>query len=390
LQNANADDILRLNMSIRPRILRPQKGSFFLLGPRGTGKTLWTRSAFPDAIVVDLLDPAQYLLYSSRPERLRELVMGAPDGGTVVIDEVQKVPRILEVVHQLITDACPVRFVLTGSSARKLRRGDVNLLGGRATRVQFHPYVASELGSDFSIDKALQFGMVPVVVEAIQSFETLRAYTALYIHEEVFAEALVRSTEQFARFLEALSFSHGEVLTVTNIARDSGVGRGTVESYITIIEDLMLGFRLPIFTHHAKRHLAQHPKFYFFDTGVYRALRPTGPLDDTQAIMGHALEGLVAQHLRAWCDLAGDGRKLSYWRTRSNVEVDFIVYGPSTFEAIEVKNSATVRPRDLAALASFREEYPSATARLLYRGKERLVRNGIIIEPVEAWLKGLC
>jgi predicted AAA+ superfamily ATPase len=195
----------------------------------------------------------------------------------------------------------------------------VNLLGGRATRVHSHPYVASELGADFSIDRALQFGMVPVVVESMQPSETLRAYTSLYIHEEVFAEALVRSADQFARFLGALSFSHGEVLTVTNIARDSGVGRGTVESYITIIEDLMLGFRLPIFSHHAKRHLAQHPKFYFFDSGVYRALRPTGPLDDTHAILGHALEGLVAQHLRACCDQAADGRKLYYWRTRSKL-----------------------------------------------------------------------
>jgi predicted AAA+ superfamily ATPase len=129
---------------------------------------------------------------------LRELVQGTPEGGTVVIDEVQKVPRILEVVHQLITNACQVRFVLTGSSARKLRRGDVNLLGGRATRVHFHPYVASELGADFSIDRALQFGMVPVVVESIQPSETLRAYTSLYIHEEVFAEALVRSADHFA------------------------------------------------------------------------------------------------------------------------------------------------------------------------------------------------
>jgi predicted AAA+ superfamily ATPase len=389
LQNGITVAILRLIMAIRRRILQPFQGSFFLLGPRGTGKTLWTKSVFPDARVVDLLDPAVFLQYSARPERLRELVAGSPGVTTIVIDEVQKIPRILEVVHQLISEQCPARFVLTGSSARKLRRGDVNLLGGRAAKIHFHPYMACELGEDFRLEQALEAGMVPIVVESATPSATLRAYTSLYIHEEVFSEALVRNTDQFARFLETLSFSHGEVLTVTNIARDSGVSRKTVESYLSIIEDLMLGYRIPIFSHHAKRHLAQHPKFYLFDVGVFRALRPTGPLDDKSAIQGHALEGLVAQHLRAWCDYAADGRKLYFWRTRSNVEVDFVVYGPTTFEAIEVKNSATVRPQDLRALKSFLEEYPNAMARLLYRGSERLLRDGIIIEPIEAWLKGL-
>ena len=374
-------------MEFRRRILQPPAGSFFLLGPRGTGKTFWTRSVFPDAIVIDLLDPVTYLAYSANTARLRERIAAEPTATTVVIDEVQKVPRILEVVHQLIAEGSNVQFVLTGSSARKLRKGDVNLLGGRAIQVNFHPYVASELGNTFSLERALDNVLVPVVVESETPEQTLRSYASLYIQQEVFAESLVRNIEQFARFLEVLSFSHGEVLTLTNIACESGVNRKSVESYLQIMEDLLLGFKLQVFSHHAKRQLAQHPKFYFFDVGVYRALRPIGPLDDRSAITGHALEGLVAQHLRARCDYAGDGRKLYYWRTRSNVEVDFIIYGPSTFEAIEVKNSASIRPNDLTGLRSFIADYPQATARLLYRGTERLVRDGIIIEPVEVWLR---
>jgi predicted AAA+ superfamily ATPase len=176
---------------------------------------------------------------------------------------------------------------------------------------------------------------------------------------------------------------------VSNVARDCGVKRKTVENYIDILEDLMLASRLSVFTHHAKREVVSHPKFYFFDTGVYRALRPFGPLDDGTAIDGHALEGFVAQHLRAYCDYAADGRRLYYWRTRNNVEVDFVVYGPDTFLAIEVKHALEVRPEDLRGLRSFLELYPQAQATLLYRGAERLKMHGITVEPLAPWLQAL-
>ncbi|MBU3740875.1 MAG: ATP-binding protein [Candidatus Kapabacteria bacterium] len=373
----------------RHRIFQPPTGSFFLFGPRGTGKTLWTRSAFPGALMVDLLDPVEARTMAARPERLRERLAAATAVTNVVIDEVQKMPVLLEMVHQMIASGSPYRFILTGSSARKLRRGEVNLLGGRAIRCVMHPYVASELGSDFELDRALRIGMIPVVVESDDPEQTLRSYVALYIYEEVLSEGLSRNAEQFARFLEAISFSHAQVLNVSNVARDCGVKRKTVEHSIEILEDLMLGSRLPVFTHHAKREVVSHPKFYFFDTGVYRALRPFGPLDDRTAIDGHALEGLVAQHLRAYCDYAADGRRLYYWRTRTNVEVDFVVYGPETFMAIEVKNVNEVRPADVRGLRSFLELYPQAQATLLYRGAERLKMHGIMIEPLTPWLQAL-
>ncbi|MBL0321983.1 MAG: ATP-binding protein [Ignavibacteria bacterium] len=374
---------------MKQRILKPPTGSFFLLGPRGTGKSVWVRSTFPDAMFIDLLDPEVYRLYAARPERLRERIAAEPHVQTVVIDEIQKLPVLLEVVHQVISSGPPIRFVLTGSSARKLRRGNVNLLGGRASQVSMHPYLASEMGDSFALESALENGLVPIVVESDSPSETLRAYTSLYIKEEVFAEGLVRNTEHFSRFLEAISFSHGEVLTISNVASECGVSRKTVENYIQIMEDLMLAYRVPVFTRHAKRELVGHPKFYFFDTGVFRSLRPVGPLDDRSAIGGHALEGLVAQHLRAACDYAADGRQLYYWRTRTGIEVDFIVYGPDTLEAYEVKSTDVVRDADLKALRAFVEEYPGTTATVLYRGRERLVRHGITIVPIEQWMESV-
>jgi len=372
---------------LKTRILRPARGHFFLLGPRGTGKTVWIRQVFPDALRIDLLDPETYRLLAARPERLRELIGANSSDTVVVIDEVQKLPVLLEVAHQLISEGTSHQLVFTGSSARKLRTGNVNLLGGRAVQRTLHPYLACELETDFNLESSLQTGLVPVIVESADRADSLRAYNALYIREEVQAEGLVRNTEQFARFLEAISFSQGSVLNVSNIARDCAVSRKTVEGYIQILEDLLLAYKLPVFMRHAKRQLASHPKFYFYDVGLFRANRPSGPLDDTSSIEGVALESLVAQHLRAWCDYTGSDHQLSYWHTRAGVEVDFVVYGPTEFHAYEVKNSRTVRPEDLKGLRAFLSDYPTAKATLLYRGTDRLIRNGIAIEPVDAWLR---
>lgn len=374
---------------LKTRLLRTPKGHFFLLGPRGTGKTVWTHQVFPDALRIDLLDPETYRLMASRPERLRERIDATPPDSVVVIDEVQKLPVLLEVAHQLIGEGTTHQLVFTGSSARTLRRGHVNLLGGRALQRTLHPYMACELGEDFDLASSLRTGLVPVVEESPDRMDSLRAYNALYIREEVQAEGLVRNTEQFARFLEAISFSQASVLNVSNIARDCAVSRKTVEGYIQILEDLLLGYKLPVFTRHAKRLLASHPKFYFFDVGLFRANRPSGPLDDPSSIDGVSLESLVAQHLRAWCDYADGNNQLSYWHTRNGIEVDFVVYGSSVFHAYEVKNNRNVRPEDLSGLRAFLSDYPEASATLLYRGTERLVRHGITIEPVEGWIRSL-
>lgn len=371
------------------RIFDPPRSHFFLLGPRGTGKSLWTREQFPDSLVVDLLDPATLRELVARPERLQELVEGNPDSSQVVIDEVQKAPELLEVVHRLIERKIKRHFILTGSSARKLRCAGVNLLGGRAMNLSMHPYLAAELGEKFDLGKAIRVGMLPLVWSSEDPTKTLAAYSGLYLREEVQQEGLVRDVGGFARFLEAISFSHAAVLNLSNVARECQVKRKTCDGYLQILEDLLLGFRLDVFTKRARREMAAHPKFYFFDTGVFRATRPSGPLDTPEEIEGGALEGLVAQHLRAWCDYAKGNHRLYYWQTRSQVEVDFVVYGDSGIFAIEVKNSARIRPEDLRALRAFGEDYPSSWRALLYRGKDRLLLDGILCLPCADFLAGL-
>ncbi|MBM3275865.1 MAG: ATP-binding protein, partial [Candidatus Sericytochromatia bacterium] len=357
-------------MESATRFFRTPVDSFFLLGPRGTGKTWLTRRIFPDALRIDLLEPETLRALAARPERLGELVAGRPETRRVVIDEVQKLPELLEVVHLLLEENRKIQFVLTGSSARKLRRGGVNLLGGRAVRMALHPFMAAELGDRFDLAKCLRLGMMPLVHGAADPDAVLRAYTGLYIREEVQMEGAVRNLGSFARCLEALSFSQGGVLNLASVSRDCQVNRRTVEGYLEILEDLMLAYRVPVFTLRAKRAVAAHPKFYFFDAGVFRANRPAGPLGSPSEIAGAAVETLVAQHLRAWCDYSAGNHRLFYWQTRSRVEVDFVVYGDREFLAVEVKNSTAVRPEDLRGLRAFGQDYPECSLRLVYRGHE--------------------
>jgi uncharacterized protein len=199
-------------------------------------------------------------------------------------------------------------------------------------------------------------------------------------------EGLTRNIGSFSRFLEAVSFSHGAVLNISNVARECQVERKVVEGYISILEDLLLAYRIPVFSKRAKRATASHPKFFFFDAGIYSALRPSGPLDRPEEKSGAALEGLVAQHLRAWIDYRNPECRLYYMRTTAGSEVDFIVYGKNMFWAIEVKNSATVHPQDIRALKAFKDDYPEAKRFLVYRGKEKLLREGISIEPCADFL----
>jgi predicted AAA+ superfamily ATPase len=369
-----------------PRFFKAPEKSFFLFGPRGTGKTSWLRASLPAAVWLDLLDPETFRAYAARPERLRELLQGNPRREQVVIDEVQRCPELLPVVHALMEENRRLRFTLTGSSARKLRRTGVDLLAGRAVLRSLHPFMAAELGSAFELRGALEIGLVPLVTQSTQARDTLRAYAALYVKEEVQAEGLTRNVGAFARFLEAISLSHGAVLNVSNVARDCEVNRKTVEGYLQILEDLLLSFQLPVFSRRAGRATVARPKLYLFDTGLYRALRPTGPLDPPGDIQGAALEGLVAQHLRALLAYRDDGTQLRYWRTRSGLEVDFVLYGPRTFQAIEVKNATRVRPEDLRGLQAFRDDYPEAELLLLHRGPDRLRLKDIPCVPCEEYL----
>ena len=202
-------------------------------------------------------------------------------------------------------------------------------------------------------------------------------------------EGLVRNIGNFSRFLEAISFSHASILNISNVARECEVERKVVEGYVEILEDILLGWRLPVFTKRAKRRLSVHPKFYFFDAGVFRSLRPQGPLDRPEETEGQALEGLVAQHLRAWSAYSRKKAELFYWRTQSGVEVDFVVYGTEGLWALEVKNAQKIHPADLRGLKSFQEEFPHSKALLLYRGQDRLKKDKILCLPCQDFLRSL-
>ena len=376
-------------MTTLTRFLPLSQGSFFLFGPRGTGKTTWLRSVLPDALFVDLLKPEEYRRLAARPERLRELVRGTAPGSDIVVDEIQRVPELLNVVHDLMETGNGHRFVLTGSSARKLRRGGVNLLAGRAVLRSMHPFMAGEMGPAFDLATSLRLGNVPTVVSSQDPGSALAAYAALYVEQEVRAEGLARDVGSFSRFLEAAAFSHAATLNVSELARECETSRTTVAGYLELLEDLLLSFRLPVFTRRAKRRLVAHPRFFYFDCGVYRSLRPAGPLDRPSELAGPALEGLVAQHLRAWLAHSQADARLYYWRTRAGAEVDFVVYGATGFWAFDVMNADRIRPADLRGLTSFGDEYPEARRALLYRGSRRIVRRDVLCVPVEDFLRAL-
>ena len=369
------------------QFVAPEEESYFLFGPRGTGKTTWLKKKYPKALWVDLLNPEEERKFSMHPERLIDLLEGRAETRTVVIDEVQKVPEILDVVHGLIEEKKGWQFVLTGSSARKLRRSGVNLLAGRALWKNFHSFTFEELGDRANLEEALVTGLIPLVCQAPSPKEKLRAYVNLYLQEEVKAEALVRNIGEFARFLEAMAFSHGSTLNLANVSRECEVPRKTVESHLEILKDLLLGFTLTVFEKRAKRQLIQHPKFYYFDPGVFRVLRREGFLDCSTEVEGGALEGLVANHLRGWVKDQIEEYELYFWRTRAGLEVDFVLYGPEAFLAVEVKNNTKIHPADLKGLEAFADDYPEATLFLLYRGKEILKKGNIHCLPASLFLK---
>jgi len=376
-------------MELVRRLFTVPKGSFFMFGPRGTGKSTWLRQNFPDAIYLDLLDPETFRAYLAHPERLREAIEGNPKARAIVVDEIQKVPALLDVVHKLIEEKNrrSLSFILTGSSARKLKRTGVDLLAGRLLLKTLHPFMAAELGPRFDLKTSLRLGMLPLVLGAAEPEETLKSYVSLYLQEEVQAEGLVRNIGNFSRFLEAVSLSHASLLSTSEVARECQVGRKTVEGFVEILEDLLLGFRLKVFSKRARRQLVHHPKFYYVDAGVFRSVRPKGPLDSPEEIGGACLEGLVAQHLRAWTAYSRGDHQIYFWRTRTGTEVDFVLYGEHTFLAVEVKSSKSVHSKDVRPLATFLEDYPQAQACLLYGGHERLRINGIPCLPCDEFLR---
>lgn len=361
--------------------------SFFLFGPRGTGKTTWLAQKLPDALFINLLRSDFYLPLSANAAHLRALI---PDGydGWIVIDEVQRVPDLLNEVHDLIESQGHV-FVLTGSSARKLRRDSVNLLAGRALTYHMHPLTVAEQGSAFRLEDSLRFGHLPARFSEPDPARYLQDYVQTYLREEVMQEGLTRNVGHFSRFLEVASFSQGSVINVSEVARETHIQRTVAESYFSILEDLLIGVRLPVFSRRAKRQLVTHAKFFYFDTGVYRAIRPAGPLDSPAEIDGPALETLVLQELRAINDYRALGYGIHFWRTKHGLEIDFVLYGPRGLIAIEIKRARAVNSGDLRALREFKTDYPEASCILLYGGEQALFFDDIRVIPIRNALRTL-
>lgn len=365
----------------------PAQKSFFLFGPRGTGKSTWVRQNFPKALFYDLLDPKIYNDFLANPQNL-EIYAKKEKFDWIVIDEIQRVPELLNVVHRLIENE-HYKFVLTGSSARKLRRGGVNLLAGRALTYYLHPLTALELGKDFNLTKIIQFGSLPSVFSEEDPQNYLFSYIKTHLYEEVEQEGMTRNLSAFARFLETASFSQGSVLNVSEVAREAMVERKVVENYFKILDDLLVAIQIPVFTKRAKRKMITHNKFYFFDAGIYRIIRPMGPFDNPNGVAGIALETLFLQNLRAINDYFNLRYKIFYYRTVMGVEVDFILYGEGGIFAFEIKGSNKFSRTDLRGLKAFLSDYPMAKGYLIYGGDHKMSFGNIEVIPVEQALKNL-
>lgn len=370
------------------RLLKPPKDkSFFLFGPRGTGKTTWVKASFPGAVYIDLLEAELFNDLLANPQRLGNFI---PKGfsGWVIIDEVQRVPELLNEVHRLI-EKYRHKFVLTGSSARKLKRGGYNLLAGRALTYSMHPLSAIELGTDFDLKHSLVYGQLPCAYLEKDPKKYLESYVKTYLEEEIMQEGLTRNLGAFSRFMETASFSQGSVLNISSVARECAVERKVVENYFSILDDLLIAHRLPVFARKMKRRLISHSKFYFFDAGVYRTLRPMGPLDMPEQAEGIAFETLLFQELMTINDNLSLDYKLYYWRTANDLEVDFVLYGKRGIRAFEVKRTARISREMTGGLRAFLADYPSAKAYFVYGGERRMREGDIDIIPIEQTLKDL-
>lgn len=366
------------------RILKldlPERQSAFLWGPRKTGKTTFLAARFPDSAVFDLLDTDLFLDLSKRPARFREMVLALPDQQRrrpIIVDEAQKVPGIFDEVHRLI-EGGGLQFVLCGSSARKLVRGGANLLGGRAWRFEMHPLVTAEVG-EWKLLDLLERGLVPSHYLGPEPERSLAAYCRDYLREEVFAEGLTRNVPAFSRFFDAMAYSHGELVNYSNIARECGVDSKTVKEYFQILVDTLLGRMVPPYKKRQERQvIAKASKFYLFDVGVAGAVvkRRLGAERGEQ--FGRALEHLVLMELAAHSAYSGLGYDISFWRTKSGLEVDFVL-GPGEV-AIAVKGTGQVDNRDLRALGAFAEQHAPRRAIAVCNEKRPRVVGGIHVLP---------
>jgi predicted AAA+ superfamily ATPase len=368
------------------RITTAPRGSFFLFGLRGVGKSSWVRHAFPSAYVVDLLDEARYHALLANPGLLALELGNLPPQQVVILDEVQRVPALLNEVHRAI-EGSRRRFVLVGSSARRLKTAGTNLLAGRATVRSMYPLVPSELGADFRLERVLRYGSIPLVWRADDPESTLEAYVHLYVREEIKAEALVRNLPGFLRFLPVAALFHGQVVNVAGLARDAAVARTTIEGYLGILQDTWLTTLLPAFELKLRARERRHPKLFWVDAGLVRAAKShRGPVGAEEK--GPLLEGLALTVMRAHNEHRALFDEIAYWAPAQarHTEVDFLLRRGKEYLAVEVKSSARYSTNQLSGLRAI-TELPRVVRRVLvYLGGQRLkTEDGIEVWPVETF-----
>jgi predicted AAA+ superfamily ATPase len=365
--------------------------SFFLFGPRGTGKTTWLKQVVPQALWFDLLRTQTVLDLMRRPEGFRQQVAAMPAGCWVVVDEVQRLPALLNEVHALMADwPGRFKFALSGSSARKLKRAEANLLAGRAINRRFFPLTGAELDYDFDLEAVLRLGMLPkICAEPAYALETMEAYVANYIREEIQQEALVKNLDSFARFLEIAALMNGQVVNVAGVSRDAAVARPTVQGYFETLVDTLIGFWLPAWQRRAKVKEVASPKFYLFDPGVARALagRTREPLEGLER--GFLLATLVLHELRAWMGIHNSGGQLYYWRTPNGSEVDFVWARGGRAIGVEVKAAAQWRSEFSSPLKWLQAGGFLQASWGVYTGEARLQDGPVTVLPVKAFMQAL-
>ena len=372
------------------RLLPTPTRSVFLFGPRGTGKTTWIRDRFPTATTYDLLDTREALRLTKTPDALYRELAALPAGSWAVIDEVQKVPELLNEVHRLI-EARGLRFVLSGSSARKLRRRGVNLLAGRAITTTMFPLMSAELDFEFDVERALSYGTLPMALAGDDPLDYLRTYAETYLVQEVQAEALTRNLGAFARFLEIAARQNAQATNATSIARDAGIDRRTVQSHFAILTDTLIGYWLPAWKLKSATKQVQQSKFYFFDGGVVRALSGRLPYPPTQEERGPLAETFILNELRAFLSYSGRHYRPHYWRTYDGAEVDVLCETAAGFVAIEIKAAARWDRRFNRGLHRAREHLtPHATTCYgVYLGARAALWDDVQVLPVLDFLKRL-
>ena len=368
----------------------PGTQSFFLWGPRQTGKSTLLRKAYPEGRWVDLLKAEEFRRYMARPEVLRQELESrdADPAVQVVIDEIQKVPALLDEVHWLIENR-GFHFALCGSSARKVKRGAANLLGGRALRYELNGLTSAELGSDFDLDRILNHGYLPRVYQAKRPRGLLDAYIADYLKEEVAAEGLVRNLPGFSEFMDIAALSDGSAVNFSNIGRDCEVSSHTAKSHFQILEDTLLGRWLPAYRKRPKRRVATAPKFYFADVGVVNRLARRGELLPGSELYGKAFENWVFHELATFVSYREFDGDLSFWRLAGGLEVDFVMGDMQV--AIEAKSSSRITVDDLKGLRTLGKDHPDVSRRIVVccEAKERTTDDGIEIMPAEIFARRL-